>query len=212
MTGAERSAAAFVPDSRDLAALSSAVQDCHGCGLYANATQAVFGSGPRHARVMAVGEQPGDQEDTEGEPFVGPAGRVLDSALADGGFAREDVYLTNAVKHFKFVPPERGKRRIHQKPSRSEVVACRPWLQAELAAVRPELVVFLGATAAQAVFGTSFRITRRRGDVLDLPSDVAAEPARAVATVHPSSVLRAPDRDAAYAALVDDLRSAHEAL
>ncbi|MCP2254426.1 uracil-DNA glycosylase, family 4 [Prauserella aidingensis] len=135
----------------------------------------------------------------------------------DSGFDREDLYLTNAVKHFKFVPPERGKRRIHQKPSRSEVVACRPWLTAELAAVGPDLVVLLGATAAQAVFGTSFRVTQRRGEVLDLPDDTVSDeaaggPVRAVATVHPSSVLRSRDRDADYAALVDDLRRAREAL
>lgn len=210
-------AAEFVPDTRELPALARAVRDCRGCGLHAHATQAVFGSGPARARVMAVGEQPGDREDVEGEPFVGPAGRMLDRAFVDGGFDREDVYLTNAVKHFKFVPPERGNRRIHQKPSRSEVVACRPWLTAELAAVRPDLVVLLGATAAQAVFGTSFRVTQRRGEVLDLPDEAvpdeaAGGPVRAVATVHPSSVLRSRDRDADYEALVGDLRRARETL
>ncbi|KID31111.1 uracil-DNA glycosylase, family 4 [Prauserella sp. Am3] len=206
------SAADFVPDTRELRALSRAVRDCRGCGLYENATQAVFGSGPAQARVMVVGEQPGDREDTEGEPFVGPAGRLLDKAFADSGFDREDLYLTNAVKHFKFVPPERGKRRIHQKPSRGEVVACRPWLTAELETVRPELVVLLGATAAQAVFGTSFRITQQRGEVLHLPEELADPDTRAVATVHPSSVLRSRDRDADYDALVVDLRSAADAL
>ncbi|RZQ59458.1 UdgX family uracil-DNA binding protein [Amycolatopsis suaedae] len=199
-------AADFVPDSRGLRALRSAAAGCRGCGLYRDATQTVFGEGPRQARAMLVGEQPGDREDVEGAPFVGPAGRLLDRALDDSGIERDQVYLTNAVKHFKFVPAERGKRRIHQKPSRTEVVACRPWLLAEIDAVRPELLVLLGATAAQAVLGASFRLTRHRGEVLELPAEFGS--ARGMATVHPSAVLRAPDRDEAYAAFVDDLTAA----
>jgi DNA polymerase len=155
---------------------------------------------------MFVGEQPGDQEDRQGAPFVGPAGHLLDRALADAGIDRDEVYLTNAVKHFKFVPAERGKRRIHQKPSRGEVLACRPWLLAELAAVRPELVVLLGATAAQSLLGTAFKVTKERGKLVEIPEDVAGRPIAALATVHPSSVLRAPDRDVAYDEFLADLR------
>jgi len=157
---------------------------------------------------MLVGEQPGDAEDRAGEPFVGPAGRLLDRALADAGIERDTVYVTNAVKHFKFERAERGKRRIHKTPSRTEVVACRPWLLAELDAVKPELVVCLGATAAQSLLGPSFRISQHRGEVLELPD----HPARVVTTVHPSSVLRARDRDEAFRSLVADLRSAAAAL
>lgn len=155
-----------------------------------------------------MGEQPGDQEDRAGEPFVGPAGRILDRALAEAGIDREQTYVTNAVKHFKFKRDERGKRRIHQKPSRSEVVACRPWLLAELDVVRPELVIALGATAAQSLLGAAFRLTQHRGEVLDAPNTQAP----VLATIHPSAVLRATDRDAAYQEFVADLRVAAAAL
>jgi uracil-DNA glycosylase family protein len=189
-----------------LADLRASAASCRNCELYRNATQTVFGEGPVHARMMMVGEQPGDQEDRAGTPFVGPAGRLLDRALGEAGIERSAVYLTNAVKHFKFT--ERGKRRIHQKPNRTEVVACRPWLLGELAAVRPDLVVCLGAVAAQALLGTSFRLTRHRGEVLDLPDSTA----RVTATVHPSAVLRAEHRDEAYQALVKDLAAAKAAM
>lgn len=152
----ESSAAPFVPQSTSLKALKGAAQGCRGCDLYKRATQVVFGAGPKRARVMFVGEQPGDQEDRQGEPFVGPAGALLDKALADAGIPRDQVYVTNAVKHFKWEP--RGKRRIHKKPRASEVNACRPWLEAELRAVRPEIVVCLGATAAQSLLGATFRL------------------------------------------------------
>jgi uracil-DNA glycosylase family protein len=196
------SAAEFVPEGADLAALRRAADGCRGCELYEPATQTVFGAGPADARLVLVGEQPGDVEDREGEPFVGPAGRLLDKALDEADLAREGVYLTNAVKHFKFVPAERGKRRIHKSPSRGEVVACLPWLHAELGQVRPDLVVCLGATAAKAVLGTAFKVTERRGQVErvdDFDFDV-------IATVHPSAVLRAPDRDEAYQGFLADLR------
>jgi len=155
---------------------------------------------------MLVGEQPGDQEDRAGEPFVGPAGRLLDRALADAGIDRSTVYETNAVKHFKFT--ERGKRRIHQQPGRTEVMACRPWLLGELSQVEPELVVCLGAVAAKSLLGTSFRLTQHRGEIMNLPDS----PARVTATVHPSAVLRAPVRDEAYGGLVADLTTARQAL
>jgi len=200
-----RGAQEFVPDSRKLGALRTAAASCRGCELYSDATQAVFGDGPARAKAVFVGEQPGDAEDTAGEPFVGPAGRLLDKALADSGINRKDVYVTNAVKHFKFTRSARGKARLHKKPSRTEVVACRPWLEAELDAVRPGLVVLLGATAAQSVFGSSFRITQHRGEVLTVPDDVDGREPNAVVTVHPSSVLRSPDRDTAYSGMVDDL-------
>jgi DNA polymerase len=157
----------FVPDTRALAVLADAVGECRGCALYRNATQAVFGAGPTKAAMMLVGEQPGDQEDRAGRPFVGPAGRLLDKALVSAGIDRELVYVTNAVKHFKFHRAEGQKRRIHQTPSRAEVVACRPWLLAELGALRPDVVVLLGATAAKSLMGGDFRITAHRGDVLD---------------------------------------------
>lgn len=199
-------ASAYVPDSRSLPDLQSAVQGCRGCDLYQDATQAVFGAGPQDAKILLVGEQPGDVEDREGEPFIGPAGRLLDRALRDCDIDREQVYVTNAVKHFRFVPPERGKQRLHKKPSRGQVVACRPWLLAELGGTDPDVVVFLGATAAQSILGTGFKITQRRGQVVDLPEEIVHRPLHGVATVHPSSVLRAPDRDVAYAAFTDDLR------
>lgn len=192
------------PDTTSLDALRAAARDCRGCGLYRDATATVFGAGPGRADIFALGEQPGDQEDRRGEPFVGPAGRLLDRALGDAGLERDSLYLTNAVKHFKF--QLRGKRRIHDKPARSEVVACRPWLVAELRAVRPRLVLLLGATAAQSLYGSSFRLTRHRGEQLDPPEEFAGMFASAVATVHPSAVLRAPDRGAAYDEFVADLR------
>jgi DNA polymerase len=156
--------------------------------------------------MILVGEQPGDQEDQAGEPFVGPAGRMLDRALVDAGIDRTTVYVTNAVKHFKFT--ERGKRRIHQTPSRTEVVACRPWLVCELERIGPELVVCLGAVAAKSLLGPSFRLTQHRGEVMDLPDSAA----RVTSTVHPSAVLRAPDRDEAYRGLVEDLTTARKAM
>ncbi|TYB52769.1 UdgX family uracil-DNA binding protein [Nonomuraea sp. PA05] len=193
-------AAEFLPDRLDLDSLRTAAACCEGCDLYRNATRTVFGEGPRQARFMLVGEQPGDQEDRQGHPFVGPAGRILDKGLQEAGIQRDDVYLTNAVKHFSFTP--RGKRRIHQKPTASEIDACRPWLDAELAAVRPEVVVVLGATAARSLLGRSFKVTRHRGEAVPLGD------ALAVATIHPSAVLRAPDRDAAYAGFLADLQAA----
>lgn len=206
MAGAE----VFVPDSRDLEVLTTAARGCRGCDLYRDASQTVFGAGARDARMMLIGEQPGDREDRAGAPFVGPAGRVLDDALHAAGIERDSVYLTNAVKHFKFTQAERGKRRIHKTPSRTEVVACRPWLVAELDAVEPEVVVLLGATAAKSVLGNDFRVTQHRGEVLHLPSGVTTGEPELVATVHPSSLLRGPkeDRDIAFDGLVDDLRLA----
>lgn len=194
------SAAEFVPEGADLAALRRAAAGCRGCELYKPATQTVFGAGPGDAGLVLVGEQPGDVEDRRGEPFVGPAGRLLDKALDEADLAREGVYLTNAVKHFKFVPAERGKRRIHKTPSRGEVVACLPWLHAELAQVRPTLVVCLGATAAKAVLGSAFKVSERRGRV------ERVEDYDVIATVHPSAVLRAPYRDEAYRGFLADLK------
>lgn len=206
---AEAGAARFVPDrDDDLGALREAAAGCRGCDLYRNATQTVFGDGPRSARTMLVGEQPGDREDREGEPFVGPAGRLLDKLLDQAGIEREQVYLTNAVKHFSFRLDERGKRRIHQKPRAGEVAACRPWLAGELRAVRPELVVCLGATAAKALLGNAFRLTAHRGELMDRPDTVGADlPGdwSVLATVHPSAVLRSPDRKQAYEDMLADL-------
>ena len=203
-------AAEFVPDTDDLAVLSDASQSCKGCDLYRNATQTVFGAGSPQAKVVLVGEQPGDQEDKVGQPFVGPAGRLLDKALVAAGIDRDRVYVTNAVKHFKF--EERGKRRIHKTPSRTEVVACRPWLLTEINAIQPDAVVLLGATAAKSLMGSGFRLTTHRGEVLRLPGadgkvDLDVDP-QVVATVHPSAILRGPpeDREKAFDALVADLR------
>jgi uracil-DNA glycosylase len=179
---------------RSLTALREAASGCRACDLWRNATQTVFGEGRRTAEVMLIGEQPGDKEDLAGHPFVGPAGRVLDQALNDVGIDREQVYVTNAVKHFKW--KARGKRRIHDKPNAAEVAACRPWLDAELATVRPRVVVLLGATAAQALLGRSFRVTKERGKVLE---ETVIAPF-VVATVHPSSILRAPDGAARHEA------------
>jgi uracil-DNA glycosylase len=195
-------AAAYLPEQFSLPRLREAVQSCRGCDLYKNATQAVFGEGATHAKVMLVGEQPGDKEDLAGRPFVGPAGQVLDRALEEAGIDRSQTYVTNAVKHFKW--QARGKRRIHQKPTWSEQVACRPWLEAELAVVRPRVLVCLGATAAQTLLGPGFRVTKRRGEFVDSPLAP-----KVTATVHPSSILRAPD-DAARrletARFIADLR------
>ena len=194
----------FLPRQRSLASLRRAAATCRGCELYLKATQTVFGEGPRTARVMLVGEQPGDREDLAGRPFVGPAGAMLEKALAEVGLSREDVYLTNVVKHFYF--EERGKVRIHKKPRGGHVKACRPWLEAELTAVKPQLLVLLGATAAQAVFGSAFRVSREHGKALATSLAPVV-----VATTHPSSILRAPDsasRKEAYDALVADLRAA----
>jgi uracil-DNA glycosylase len=180
------SAADFIPPRPTLPKLREAAQGCRGCDLWVNATQAVFGEGPRSAEVMMVGEQPGDQEDRQGHPFVGPSGRLLDSVLEEAGIDRRRVYVTNSVKHFKFVPIERG-RRLHKKPSAGEIRACHPWLQEEIRLVKPRVIVALGATAAQALLGKQFRVTQSRGRPL------ASELAEAiVATVHPSSILRAP--------------------
>ncbi len=192
-------AAAYLPDSRDLSSLREAASVCHGCELWRAATQTVFGEGKRQAEVMFVGEQPGDQEDQQGKPFVGPAGRMLDKALEDVGIDRGRVYVTNAVKHFKWQP--RGKRRIHQKPNWTEMTACRPWLDAEIESVKPRVIVCLGATAAQGLLGRQFRVTKQRGEPVDSP---LAE--TVLATIHPSAILRAEDRDAEYAGFVDDLR------
>lgn len=208
MAKVKTSAAEYVPDTMDLDALAAAAHDCHGCDLYRDAEQTVFGAGARSARLMLVGEQPGDQEDRAGRPFVGPAGRLLDKALVAAGIDRESVYVTNAVKHFKFT--ERGTRRIHQTPSRTEVVSCRPWLLAELDAVQPEVVVLMGATAAKALFGNDFRLTAHRREELRLPElDINAHP-RVVVTVHPSAILRGPadSREEALDALVEELRFA----
>jgi uracil-DNA glycosylase family protein len=192
-------AAAFLPEKRTLTALRSAVQGCRGCPLYADATQAVFGEGALRSDVMLVGEQPGDREDLEGKPFVGPAGALLDRALDEAGIDRNATYVTNAVKHFKW--RARGTRRIHDKPSWTEQIACRPWLEAELAVVRPRALVLLGATAAQSLLGKGFKVTQERGKALD--SDLAE---LVTATIHPSAVLRTSDREEAFAGLVEDLR------
>jgi uracil-DNA glycosylase len=211
-------AAPYVPETRDLEVLRSAVDGCRGCDLYHGATQGVFGAGPPAARPVLVGEQPGEQEDRKGEPFVGPAGRVLDRALADVGVDREDAYLTNAVKHFKFRVAGPGKRRIHATPDAADMTACRPWLVAEMAVLRPRVVVALGATAAKALFGPSFRVTKERGQLRDWPAsarqpeDFAGQDGMALATLHPSAVLRTDDRDAAYEGFVADLRVAAAAL
>ena len=196
-----------VPETSSLTSLEKAAGTCTACHLYKRATQTVFGEGPRNARLMLLGEQPGDQEDMAGKPFVGPAGKLLDRALEKAGIKRDEVYVTNAVKHFKWEP--RGKRRIHQKPNSREIAACRPWVEAELRLVRPELLVCLGATAAQSIFGPSFRVTRERGKVLQ--SELAP---KVLATVHPSALLRQPDeesREREYAHFVADLRIALKA-
>ncbi len=191
-----------VSDQLTLPALREAAAGCRACDLYKTGTQTVFGEGAEHAQVMFVGEQPGDREDREGKPFVGPAGRVLDEALEEAGIDRRQVYITNAVKHFKWKPE--GKRRLHQKPNAAEINACRPWLDAEIAMVKPHLLVLLGATAAQALLGRDFRVSVQRGQLIERPGLPPV-----MATVHPSSILRAPDdetRELEMRAFVQDLK------
>jgi DNA polymerase len=204
LPGAEK----FLPASprASLKVLREAAQHCRGCDLYKNATQAVVGEGPRTATIFLIGEQPGDQEDKQGRPFVGPAGALLDRALADAGIDRSQVYVTNAVKHFKWTPSPRGKRRLHSKPSAGEVTACRPWLEREIQLFKPKLLVALGATAGQSLMGSSFRVTKSRGQpIRENPWGITI-----IATVHPSAILRAPDdesRRREYAAFVEDLKA-----
>jgi uracil-DNA glycosylase len=201
MAARHRGAGEWVPPGGNLASLRTAVQDCQGCDLYQAATQAIFGEGAADARVVLVGEQPGEVEDRQGRPFVGPAGRLLDKALADAGIDREQAYVTNAVKHFRY--QREGKRRIHKKPDVGHIVACGPWLEAELAALEPEVVVVLGAVAARALLGPSYRVTKERGQRVELPDGTTA-----VGTVHPSAILRSRSRDEDYERFVDDLRTA----
>ena len=196
------SAEPFVPASTRLKVLEAAAEKCRGCDLYKTATQVVFGAGPKRARVMFVGEQPGNEEDLSGRPFVGPAGRLFDDALETAGIDRKQTYVTNVVKHFKWEP--RGKRRIHKKPNSLEIAACRPWLQAEIALIKPDVIVALGATAAQALLGPQFRVTKQRGEFI--PSTLAPY---VMATVHPSSILRAPDDETRHLEMrlfIDDLK------
>jgi uracil-DNA glycosylase len=204
----------WVPDRPSLPAIRSAAGRCEGCDLFRDATQAVVGDGPSDARLMVIGEQPGDKEDLAGEPFVGPAGRLLDQALEEAGIPPPSVFRTNAVKHFRF-SGTRGKQRIHKSPSRWHVTACGPWLLAELEVVQPQVVVVLGGTAGQAVFGPSFRVGAARGKPLGWETarlEVSRPPETIVATTHPSAVLRSRQRDEDYAALVADLRVAADAL
>ncbi len=195
-------AAEFIPEHATPRALREAVQRCRGCDLYAHATQAVFGEGPNSAEILFIGEQPGDEEDRQGHPFVGPSGKLLDRALADAGIDRSVTYVTNAVKHFKF--EERGKRRLHKKPNTLEIRACRPWLEAEINLIQPRIIVCLGATAAQAIFGSSYRLTKERGQFVE-----NSWAPNVTSTVHPSSILRAPDdeqRHLEYEKFVADLK------
>jgi uracil-DNA glycosylase len=205
-----QTAAPWVPEHADMEDLRQAATECRGCELWKPATQVVFSAGNPKAPLALVGEQPGDVEDRKGIPFVGPAGRLLQDALDEAGVPREDVYVTNAVKHFRFT--ERGKRRIHATPQVAHIKACLPWLEAELTLVDPALIVCLGATAARALLGSSFRVTKQRGQVLELATPVGVRPV--LATVHPSAVLRATgeDRDEAFAGLVADLRTARDAV
>src|SRR4051794_22613081 len=200
------SAADFLPPRLNLSSLRAAAAHCRGCDLYKNATQTVFGEGPRHAHIILLGEVPGDEEDLQGKPFVGPAGRLLDESLEQANIPRDDVYVTNAVKHFRWEP--RGKRRLHKKPSARQIEACRPWLQAEILVVKPDVIVCMGATAAQTMLGRDFRITKDRGKFF--PSDDARW---LTSTYHPSAILRAPDkadRDRMRAEFVEDLHRAAE--
>jgi uracil-DNA glycosylase family protein len=200
-------AAEFIPPNAGLATLRQAAAGCTACPLYAGATQTVFGEGPPHAPLMLVGETPGDREDLVGRPFVGPAGRLLDQSLVDAGIERSEAYVTNAVKHFKWEP--RGKRRLHKKPNSREIRACKPWVEAEIAVVKPKVLVLLGATAAQALLGPAFRVTQSRGQLIK--SDLASY---VVATVHPSSLLRGDEesREMEIKRFVEDLRVAAKAL
>jgi uracil-DNA glycosylase len=195
----------FDTEYTSLKAVREAAAGCRACDLYKNATQTVFGEGSPKAELVLVGEQPGDEEDLAGRPFVGPAGRLLDRALEEAGIDRKLAYVTNVVKHFKWQP--RGKRRIHQKPNAAEIAACRPWLDAELALLKPKVLVCLGATAAQALLGRQFRVSKDRG--VPVESDLAPV---VMATVHPSSILRSDDREAEMALFVEDLRRVAEAL
>ncbi|MFJ8947676.1 UdgX family uracil-DNA binding protein [Streptomyces sp. NPDC102395] len=204
-------AAPFVPKTaQGLASLREAAAHCRGCPLHHAATRTVFGAGSAQACLLLVGEQPGDQEDRQGEPFVGPAGKLLDRALADAGLNPADAYVTNAVKHFKFTQAETRKRRIHKAPTLREAAVCAPWLAAEPAIVEPELIVVLGATAGKALLGSSFKVTEARGTLLE--REIHGRPERLLPTVHPSSVLRGDDREAAYRGTVADLRTAARAL
>jgi DNA polymerase len=197
-----QSAADLIPDRPSLPSLREAAADCQACDLWKRGTQTVFGEGRRRAKVMFIGEQPGNEEDLQGRPFVGPAGKLFDSALKEAGIDRSQTYVTNVVKHFKWEP--RGKRRIHKKPNAEEIAACRPWLQAEIALLKPDVIVALGATAAQSLLGSKFRVTQQRGEFLK--SDLAPY---VMATVHPSSILRAPDdqtRKLELRRFIDDLK------
>lgn len=204
-------AAAFVPETGDMAAVAQAALGCEGCDLYREASQTVFGEGAADADIVLVGEQPGDQEDRQGKPFVGPAGRLLDRALEEAGIPRDRSYITNAVKHFRWKPaPSGGKRRIHQRPDLWQIAACRPWLDAELDRLSPRVLVTLGATAGQALFGSKFRIGEVRGERLPWRREPDGDELPVVPTVHPSSVIRmqGADRDEAYAGLARDLKAA----
>lgn len=197
----------FLPDRLSLRSLREAAGTCRGCGLWRHASQTVFGEGPARARVMMVGEVPGDREDRAGKPFVGPSGRELDKSLEAAGIDRGEVYVTNVVKHFKF--EQRGKRRIHQRPNAKEITACLPWLHAELEVIRPDVLIILGATAGKALLGSTFRLTGNRGVPLEAPELAPI----VIATSHPSAILRAPDdaaREQARQAFTDDLRAAAE--
>ncbi len=206
MTRTESTGAAeYIPEHPTPRVLREAVQKCRGCDLYAHATQAVFGEGPNAAQIVFIGEQPGDEEDRQGQPFVGPSGKLLDRALAEAGIDRSLVYVTNAVKHFKF--EERGKRRLHKKPSGIEIRACRPWLEAEINLIQPQIIVCLGATAAQSIFGASYRLTKERGQFVR-----NSWAPHVTSTVHPSAILRAPDearRHLEYERFVADLKKVH---
>lgn len=206
----EEGARPWVPSTHEVSALRDAAPGCRGCELYRDATQVVFGSGAEHARLFLVGEQPGDKEDLQGEPFVGPAGRVLSEALELAGIDRGDVYLTNAVKHFRHeVRPERGKRRLHKTPNTSHIHACQPWLEAELEAVDPDVVVALGSTAGKSLLGPKFKVTESRGQMLS--ADIFQLPRHVMPTIHPSAILRLrgrPERDSEFAAFVTDLTTA----
>jgi DNA polymerase len=198
----------LIPTNATLKDLREAAKTCKNCDLWKRGTQTVFGEGGTHSKLMLVGEQPGDQEDLAGQPFVGPAGKLLDNALVEAGIDRKKVYVTNAVKHFKWEP--RGKRRIHKKPNATEIAACRPWLDAEIAAIHPKIIVCLGATAAQALLGKDFRVTQRRGEFVE-----SALAPYVAATVHPSSILRAPDEDTRHeemAKFIADLKKIARAL
>ena len=202
-----KSALDYLPEQPTMSSLQKAVQGCRGCDLYARATQAVFGEGPASSQIVLIGEQPGDEEDRQGRPFVGPAGKLLGRALEEAEIDRSTVYVTNAVKHFKF--EERGKRRLHKKPSGPEIKACRPWLESEISLLHPQIIVCLGATAAQSVFGSEYRLTKERGRFVEHPWAPYA-----TSTVHPSAILRAPDesRHDEYRKLVVDLKKVHDLL